>query len=126
MFEEDYIMKRIREMVRTILKLLFHMDTDQISEEMLDKEGQKQQMLGLKKLIDAGEICEAENQLYDWIDDGECDAKMALLFYAWLNEKGNEYLDGNGFSREEVKTDLKEVMTRFGYGNLMETLMYNV
>ena len=43
MFEEDYIMKRIREMVRTILKLLFHMDTDQISEEMLDKEEQKQQ-----------------------------------------------------------------------------------
>lgn len=35
MFEQDYIMRMIKEMVRAILKLLFNIDTDAPAAELL-------------------------------------------------------------------------------------------
>ena len=35
MFEEDYIMRQNREMVRMLLKLLFQLDQEEDSEELL-------------------------------------------------------------------------------------------
>ncbi len=40
MFEQDYIIRLIKEMMRAILKLLFHMDTDNPNKDLLEeKEG---------------------------------------------------------------------------------------
>ena len=36
MFEQDYVMRLIKEMVRAILKLLFNIDTDSPSAELLE------------------------------------------------------------------------------------------
>lgn len=42
MFEQDYIVRLIREMIRAILKLVFHIDTDNPVEDLLeDRESQK-------------------------------------------------------------------------------------
>ena len=39
-FEQDYIIRLIKEMIRAILKLLFHMDTDNPNKDLLEeKEG---------------------------------------------------------------------------------------
>ncbi len=36
MFEQDYVMRLIKEMVRAILKLLFHIDTESPTVELLE------------------------------------------------------------------------------------------
>ena len=67
MFEQDYIMRLIKEMVRTLLKLLFHIDTDSQTEELLKEREEKETLNALLELVDGGEINEAENRLYDLI-----------------------------------------------------------
>ena len=66
MYEQDYIMRMIHEMVRVIIKLLFGIDTDAPTTElaeMLETENDKKQMDDLMKKIDDGKINEAENML---------------------------------------------------------------
>ena len=42
MFEQDYIMRLIKEMVRTILKLLFNIDTESPTAELLEGKEEKE------------------------------------------------------------------------------------
>ena len=43
MFEQDYVMRLIKEMVRAILKLLFQMDTQSPTAELLENEEENEQ-----------------------------------------------------------------------------------
>ena len=42
MLEEDYIMRLIKEMIRAIIKVLFNVDTESPTEELLDSEEDRQ------------------------------------------------------------------------------------
>ena len=68
MYEQDYIMRLIKEMVRTLLKLLFNVDTDSPS---------------------------------------------AVLFYANLNNKSDTFLEQHNFSRDEIKSGLRDVVEKY-------------
>lgn len=65
MFEQDYVMRIIKEMVRAILKLLFNIDTDSPSTELLEDEKEQQKLDALLDMVDAGSINEAENIIYE-------------------------------------------------------------
>ena len=67
MFEQDYVMRLIKEMVRAILKLLFNIDTESPTIELLENKEEKETLENLIDMVDAGEINEAENRLYDLI-----------------------------------------------------------
>ena len=43
MFEQDYIMRQIKELVRALLKLLFHLDTDSPTLELLEQSKEREQ-----------------------------------------------------------------------------------
>ena len=49
MFEQDYVMKLIKEMVRAILKLLFNIDTESPTVELLEN---KEEQETLENLLD--------------------------------------------------------------------------
>ena len=70
MFERDYIMRMIKEMVRAIIKLLFGIDTQSPTAELLQDAEQKQTLEELYDLVDAGEICEAENRVIELAENG--------------------------------------------------------
>jgi len=73
------------------------------------------------KLVDDGNIDEAENTVYDIIEDcSESSLKTALLFYAHLNEKSDSFLEAHNFSRDEVKQGLKDILSRFGLGSISD------
>ena len=80
MFEQDYVMRLIREMVRAILKWLFNIDTDSPTAELL-KDSEKEQTLDeLLNIVDDGFINEAENRIYEITEEGKkIDLEMALL-----------------------------------------------
>ena len=86
MYEQDYIMRVIREMVRMILKLIFNIDTEKVTEDILDRESEREKLHKLLELIENGKINDAENRLYELLDKGDSDSlKLALIFYSYLN-----------------------------------------
>ena len=69
MVEKDYVMRIVHEMIRTLIRLIFQKDIDE-GEEIIFSEEARQRNELLKKLIDAGEIEEAENRLLDEMENG--------------------------------------------------------
>ena len=124
MYEQDYIMRLIKETVRVILKLLFNIDTESPSAELLENTEEKQTLDALMNMIDEGRINEAENSLYDLIENlDKRDLEIALLFYSYLNDKSNEFLEGHDFTRDEIKQGLECIMSRYGVYGLAEMLL---
>ena len=124
MFEEDYIMRRIREMVRMLLKLLFQMDMEEDSEELLRGTKENEVLRELLEMVDDGRINEAENRVYELCEDGEmANLKVMLLFYDYLNGKSDEYLEECEFSREELKEDMRDLLAGFGLSDMAETFL---
>ena len=83
MFEQDYVMRFIKEMVRAILKLLFNIDTESPTTELLENKEERETLENLLDMVDAGKINEAENKLYDLISATDINSlEVALLFYS--------------------------------------------
>lgn len=98
MFEDDYLLRLIKEMVRTVLKLLFHIDFKEEDPVSVVFESE-----------------DAENQLYDFTQNPENmeSLKTALLFYSHLNQLDNDFLEDHNYSREEIVSGVKDVLNRY-------------
>ena len=115
MFEQDYIMRLIHEMVRAILKIMFQIESESPELEMIEKEETQGVTEQLLSKIDNGELNEAENELYELLSGKTRDhLMMGLLFYSHLNEKSDEFLTEHDFSREEVRDGLERLMKEYG------------
>ena len=124
MVERDYIMRLIREMVRAILKLVFNIDTESPTMDMLADEEEKQMRDALLVMIDAGDINNAENQLYEIVSGGGMEKlKMALLFYSYLNDKSDDFLTEHDFSREEIKSGIKDMVSMYGLDSMADAFL---
>ena len=125
--EKDYIMRMIKEMVRVLFSLAF--GKKYVSLE-LEKEN-KYEISGknLKiflNMIDLGQINEAENILLDSIDYTNKNEVMAVaLFYQYLSEKDNQFLENNNYTKEEVLSGFKQLLMKSGYSDLLYLLKYN-
>ena len=122
MFKQDYVMRLIKEMVRAILKLLFNIDTESPTAELLDSKEEKEILENLLDMVDAGKINEAENGLYDSVTDINS-LKVALLFYSYLNDKTDDFLEANNFSRDEIKLGLENAAESFGFDNIVKMFL---
>ena len=124
MFEQDYVMRLIKEMVRAILKLLFNIDTDSPSAELLEDAKEQQTLDELLDMLDNGFINEAENKIYEITEEGKkTDLEMALLFYSYLNDKSDEFLEAHNYGRDEIKAGLKDITVRYGVDGFAEMFL---
>lgn len=124
MVEQDYIMRLIKELVRALLKVIFHTDVDMPSVEMLKDSQRRCALEELLNMIDRGEINEAENRLSELLEDGAGqELELALIFYSHLNEKSNEFLETHDFSREEIKSGLEDVLEEKGLGEMAQAFL---
>ena len=124
MVERDYTMRLIREMVRVILKLVFNIDTESPTVDLLADEEEKQMLDALLAMIDAGDINNAENQLYEIVSGGGMEKlKMALLFYSYLNDKSDDFLTEHDFSREEIKSGIKDMVSMYGLNSMADAFL---
>lgn len=123
MVKQDYLMRLIHEMVRTIIKLIFNIDEKTVDIEQELKET-SDLYIRLVRLADAGKINEAENLLYEQLENGQPEyLKAALGFYDRLNDYTEEFLDKADFSREEIKSGLVSVLRMYGYEGMTGLLM---
>lgn len=124
MVEQDYVMRIIHEIVRTFLKLVFNIDEEKQEEVSFENDEIAGSFESLCAMADRGKINEAENILYEELEEGNLEyLKMAVLFYEHLNKMSNEYLEKCDYSRQEVADGMKQVIKMYGYDGLAETLV---
>ena len=124
MFEQDYIMRLIKEMIRTILKLLFNIDMETPTTELLKNEEERATLETLLNMVDDGDINEAENKIFEIVEAGKRESlELVLLFYSYLNDKSDEFLAENNFSRKEIQDDLKCILSKYGLDGMAETFL---
>lgn len=124
MFEQDYIMRIIKDVIRMVLKLVFHIDTESPTEELVMDAESKYALEQLMKQVDDGQINEAENKLFAMTEDMEKQSlEVALLFYSYLNDKDDDFLEEHDFSREEVKNGLEHIVSKYGLTGVIDLFL---
>lgn len=124
MFEQDYIMRLIKEMVRALLKLLFNIDTESPTSELLEEKEAKETLDQLLDMVDDGKINQAENELYELLSqESMTNLEIALLFYSYLNDKEDGFLKEHDYSREEIKMGVKMLASQYGLNNIAELFL---
>lgn len=103
-------------MARFLAKAL--LDKEKVEFELKVEESQSQLARlanRLSDLIGKGELNEAENLLYEFLDpENKNYIELALDFYGTLNNLDDEFLEKNNFSREEIELGLKTIAGKFG------------
>ena len=119
--EKDYIMRMIKEMVRVLFSLAFGKKYVSVELEKENKyEVSGKNLKNFLDMIDLGQINEAENILLDSIDYTNKNEVMAVaLFYQYLSEKDNQFLENNNYTKEEVLSGFKQLLVQSGYNNLL-------
>jgi hypothetical protein len=117
MYEQDYIMRKIRSLVRFLAKVFLNKDVavyelpdieEYTNTDYLHKE--------LLFLLSQGRLNEAENLLFENLDVGNKRyMELALDFYERLNNYSDDYLKENNFTRKEIEEGLEELTKEFGW-----------
>ena len=125
--EKDYIMRMIKEMVRVLFSLAFGKKYVSVELEKENKyEVSGKNLKNFLNMIDLGQINEAENILLDSIDYTNKNEVMAVaLFYQYLSEKDNQFLENNNYTKEEVLPGFKQLLMKSGYSDLLYLLKYD-
>ena len=77
-------------------------------------------------MIDLGKINEAENILLDSIDyTNNNEVIEVALFYQYLSEKDNKFLENNNYTKEEVLSGFKQLLMKSEYSDLLYLLKYD-
>ena len=126
--EKDYIMRMIKEMVRVLFSLAFgkkYVSVELEKENKYEVSGKNLKIF--LNMIDLGQINEAENILLDSIDYTNKNEVMAVaLFYQYLSEKDNQFLENNNYTKEEVLSGFKQLLMKSGYSDLLYLLKYDL
>ena len=122
--EKDYIMRMIKEVVRVLFSLAFGKEYVSVELEKENKyEVSGKNLKNFLNMIDLGQINEAENILLDSIDYTNKNEVMAVaLFYQYLSEKDNQFLENNNYTKEEVLSGFKQLLMKSGYSDLLYLL----
>lgn len=111
-------------MVRALLKLLFYIDTDSPSAELLKDTEEQQTLEALLDMIEEGRIDDAENKIYEMAEEADKrNLEIALLFYSYLNEKSDEFLEQHNFSRDEIISGLQDITAKYGVDGFVEMFL---
>ena len=125
--EKDYIMRMIKEMVRVLFSLAFgkkYVSVELEKENKYEVSGKNLKIF--LNMIDLGQINEAENILLDSIDYTNKNEVMAVaLFYQYLSEKDNQFLENNNYTKEEVLSGFKQLLMKSGYSDFLYLLKYD-
>lgn len=112
MFQQDFIMREVELISRFLAKVLLGKDLEREDQaESFEFLSEGYFFYRLRKLADEGRINEAENELFEAVEE---EAKMEYLtaafeFYRYLSRMNPVFLRQNGFSEEEILEGLRDI-----------------
>ncbi len=125
MFEQDYIMRLVRDCVRAAVKLVFQIETEELSPYLIEDFEARQTAENLIEKSSSGKIQEAEQELSALLEQNTLDNLLiGLTFYSRLSEFDEDFLTEHQFSPEQVKDGLKHLLAQYGLGSMAETFFF--
>ncbi len=123
--EKDYIMRIIKEMVRVLFSLMLGKQYKSVElPEENEYEVSGKSLEEFKKMVNEGFINEAENILLESIDYSQKrEVLAAILFYQYIGEKDNDFLEAHNYSKEEALDGIRRLAEKQGYGQISSLLM---
>lgn len=73
MFEQDYIMRQIQQIIQILMKIIFKIDTPSPEVFLIKEIGKREQADDMLRNIDSGNIAEAEQMLFTTIKNRTLD-----------------------------------------------------
>ena len=111
----------IRELIRVTAAVAFGALQDKYKQpKFIENSAESSLYLELIKKIDDGKIEEVENIIWERVTHKKSsDFHLALDLYGYMNEKDDDFLRKNHFSREEIKDGLEYVIMSYQYGGFV-------
>ncbi|MBS7263063.1 MAG: hypothetical protein KIG36_05600 [Eubacteriales bacterium] len=125
-YQKDWFMRQIAVVIEAIGQTVFRREKIEYPERAGEQTAGDLLHRKLLGLLEEGKICEAEDLLFEKLD--ERDPQMleaAVDFYRTLNLMDDEALERQDFSRREIADGLGEVLARFElreYGFALDTI----
>lgn len=122
--EKDYILRMIKDLTKSIAHLI--LGKSEIEYE-LPKESEYSRVdtlyVKLIELVNMGQINEAEDLLFDEINPSDMrQFEMAMSFYLYLNDFGDDYLEENNYSRDEITEGIRSICKEYGVSSMVDFL----
>ena len=122
--EKDYILRMIKDLVKSIAHLV--LGKAEI-EYQLPEESEYSRVdtlyVNLLELVNMGQINEAEDLLFDKINPSDMrQFEMAMSFYLYLNDFGDDYLESHDYSRDEITEGIKSICKEYGVSSMVDFL----
>ena len=119
--EKDYILRMIKDLTKSIAHLI--LGKSEIEYE-LPKESEYSRVdtlyVKLIELVNMGQINEAEDLLFDEINPSDMrQFEMAMSFYLYLNDFGDDYLEKNNYSRDEITEGIRSICKEYGVSSMV-------
>lgn len=122
--EKDYILRMIKDLTKSIAHIV--LGKSEIEYELPEKSNySKIDFLYVKllELVNNGHINEAEDMLFYEINTSDMTQfEMAISFYLYLNDFGDDYLESKDYSRDEISEGIKSICKEFGVSSMIEFL----
>lgn len=119
--EKDYIMRMIKQVIRALFSVILGREfslVDLPKENKYEVSGKS--MDDYMEMIDAGLINDAENSILEDVNYSDNNDIAALaLFYEYISDKDDAFLEAHDYSRAEVLEGLKQVAENSGNGHLI-------
>lgn len=115
-YQQDWIMRQIEAIIALIIRILSKNIPDLKEIEEFEKTAMQSDDLytKLRKLISQDKICDAENMLFEAIDNkNENTLESAILFYYHINKLTDNELEKNNYIREEILSGLQEICNKY-------------
>ena len=126
MFEQDYIMRQIHQIIQVLMKTIFNIDSPSPSKELIKDMETKKIADDMLRTIDNGKIAEAEEILFSLIQNRTLDNLLTgIVFYSYLNEKDDAYLEMNHYSRGDAENCLKRLLSEYGLEYMANLFFYD-
>ena len=122
--EKDYILRMIKDLTKSIAHLI--LGKSEIEYELPEEsEYSRVDTLYVKliELVNMGQINEAEDLLFDEINPSDMrQFEMAMSFYLYLNNFGDDYLEKNNYSRDEITEGIRSICKEYGVSSIVDFL----
>lgn len=122
--EKDYILRMIKDLTKSIAHLI--LGKSEIEYELPEEsEYSRVDTLYVKliELVNMRQINEAEDLLFDEINPSDMrQFEMAMSFYLYLNDFGDDYLEKNNYSRDEITEGIRSICKEYGVSSMVDFL----
>ena len=125
MFEQDYIMRQIKECLDAAMKLLFHVNVE--SPAMLVLKDQQKQALCLKltDMIDDGKKPEAISELDTATSEKtRDDLIVGYRFYTHLCQKDDDFLELHSLRYSEIEAEMKRFFSGYLSSDVVDLMTH--